>query len=70
MKRLLIALVAVLSLSACVDTGIPTPGNGVGREDWWEVTDPETNRTFRCIYWSLKDSTAMWCYEPELLLFP
>ena len=65
MKRVLIFVGAALSLTACVDTGIPTPGNGVGREGWYDIDDPTTGRSFRCFYWSLSDSTAFWCYEPE-----
>ncbi len=64
MKKIIIAAVAALSLTACVDTGIPTPGNGEGREGWWVQTDPATGRTFHCLWWSLSESTAMWCYEP------
>lgn len=69
MKRRYKILMGIAALpllaTACVDSGIPTPGHGEGREGWWEETDPNTGRTFRCLYWSLSDSTAMWCYEPN-----
>lgn len=68
MKRIAIAALAVLGLTAC-DAGIPTPGNGVGREGWYPIEDPKTGETFNCFYWSLKDSTAFWCHPitPEEL---
>lgn len=64
MRRSLALVALMVGLVGCVDTGIPTPGNGEGREGWWEQTDPETGRTFHCLWWSLSESTAMWCYEP------
>lgn len=46
-----------------VDTGIPTPGKGVGREGWWTTPPDSEGNRFECFYWSLKDSTAMWCKD-------
>lgn len=64
MKKILAFIAIVVALTAC-DAGIPTPQDGVGRDGWWEVNDPATDRTFRCLWWSLTESTAMWCYEVE-----
>lgn len=43
--------------------GIPTPGKGVGREGWWTTPPDSEGNRFECFYWSLKDSTAMWCKD-------
>jgi hypothetical protein len=66
MRRALI-VVAAVALAGCglQDAGTPTPGNGRGREGWYEIVDPETERVFRCFYWSLSDSTAFWRYDPD-----
>lgn len=63
MKRLLLLVASVVVLAGCVDTGIPTPGNGVGREGWWTTPPDSEGNRFECFYWSLKDSTAMWCKD-------
>lgn len=62
MRRIAGALLGAIILTGCVDAGIPTPGNGKGREGWYEIRDPETKERFNCFWWSLSDSTAMWCH--------
>ncbi len=66
-KKIAILATALAVLTACgTDIGIPTPGNGKGREGWYPITDPQTGDSFRCFYWSLDQSTALWCYEPDI----
>lgn len=66
MRRLLATAALCFALSGCAegcaDAGIPTPHGGEGRQGWYPITDPETGDRFRCFYWSLKESTALWCY--------
>lgn len=60
-KKIILAVaMAVFTLSAC-DTGISTPGNGVGREGWWLTPLDSNGFQYECFYWSLSESSAIWC---------
>lgn len=66
MRKLLIGVIALLSLAACGDRSSGAGDNG--GDEWTVVTDPYTRRTFHCFtIWrsaSHKGGPAMWCYEP------
>jgi len=60
-KGIIVAVAAALSLSACADLGIPTPGNGKGRQGWYITERDSVGDRYECFWWSVQDSTAMWC---------
>ena len=59
-----VVLMFLTGCEAMCDSGIPTPHGGTGREGWW-LTPPDSKaERYECFYWSLSDSTAIWC-KPE-----
>lgn len=60
-----LAIIAFLILAACGEDAAPGSDGG---DKWTSITDPATNREFRCLsIWRMAGThaggPAMWCYE-------
>lgn len=69
MKRIAVAVVGVLGLTACGPDSVSDRYESDRQDSWYALTDPQTGRTFRC-HEIISDTSHQydvrteWCYEP------